>query len=335
MIMKKKNIGIIGGSGYAGEELLSLTSNHQYINLIAVSSREFEGQQVSSIFKSFSNSSLKFLKPSDEKFFECDVVFFCTPHGTSMNIAKKFIENGIKIIDLSADFRIKDVNTWEKWYGMKHEQSDLIEESAYGLVDIYAKDIQKARLIAVPGCYPTASLLGLLPLLKQNINVSNIIIDAKSGMSGAGRSAVEGGMQKEMHENLRAYSASGHRHLPEISQEINKASGKEINVSFMPHLIPIMRGIYASIYIQTDSTNLTRDIFHEFYKSSPSVVILEDVPKISDVVRTNKCEISLFNTSVDGQYLVISSIDNLIKGASGQALQCFNLMSGLDLEESF
>ena len=218
---------------------------------------------------------------------------------------------------------------------MKHRQSDLIEKSIYGLVDIYAEGIKKANLIAVPGCYPTASLLGLMPLLNQGINISNIVIDAKSGISGAGRSTVEGGMQKEMHENLRAYAALGHRHLPEIKQEIDRASGKEINVSFMPHLIPMMRGIYASIYIQTDSSNLRKDIFDEFYNDSPSVVILDDIPKISDVVNTNKCEISLFDTPVSGQYLVISAIDNLLKGASGQAVQCFNLMFGLDLDESF
>ena len=189
--------------------------------------------------------------------------------------------------------------------------------------------------MAVPGCYPTASLLGISPLLNKEINISNIVIDAKSGMTGAGRSTVEGGMKKEMHENLRAYGVLGHRHLPEIIQEVNKASGKEINLSFIPHLIPMMRGIYASIYIHTDSKALNNDIFQEFYKESPSVKVIEDIPKISDVVNTNKCEISLFNTSVDGQYLVITAIDNLLKGASGQAIQCFNLMFGLELEESF
>ena len=333
--MKKKNVGIVGGSGYAGEELLSLVSNHQFMNLHAVSSRDFEGQQVSSIFESFSDPDVIFLRPTDDKFLECDVVYFCTPHGISMQMAKQFLDNETKIIDLSADFRLKDKTIWEEWYGMKHRQSDLIEKSIYGLVDIYAEGIKKANLIAVPGCYPTASLLGLMPLLNQGINISNIVIDAKSGISGAGRSTVEGGMQKEMHENLRAYAALGHRHLPEIKQEIDRASGKEINVSFMPHLIPMMRGIYASIYIQTDSSNLTKDIFDEFYNDSPSVVILDDIPKISDVVNTNKCEISLFDTPVSGQYLVISAIDNLLKGASGQAVQCFNLMFGLDLDESF
>ena len=218
---------------------------------------------------------------------------------------------------------------------MKHEQPELIEQSVYGLVDIYADDIKKADLVAVPGCYPTASLLGISPLLNKEINISNIVIDAKSGMTGAGRSTVEGGMKKEMHENLRAYGVLGHRHLPEIIQEVNKASGKEINLSFIPHLIPMMRGIYASIYIHTDSKALNNDIFQEFYKESPSVEVIEDIPKISDVVNTNKCEISLFNTSVDGQYLVITAIDNLLKGASGQAIQCFNLMFGLELEESF
>ena len=333
--MRKKNIGIVGGSGYAGEELLSLISNHQYMNILAVSSREFEGQPIASVFQSFKVPELTFLNPTDKKFFECDLIFFCTPHGSSMSMAKKFLDSGIKIIDLSADFRIKDKNTWEQWYGMKHEQPELIEQSVYGLVDIYADDIKKADLVAVPGCYPTASLLGISPLLNKEINISNIVIDAKSGMTGAGRSTVEGGMKQEMHENLRAYGVLGHRHLPEIIQEVNKASGKEINLSFIPHLIPMMRGIYASIYIHTDSKALNNDIFQEFYKESPSVKVIEDIPKISDVVNTNNCEISLFNTSVDGQYLVITAIDNLLKGASGQAIQCFNLMFGLELEESF
>ena len=305
------------------------------MNILAVSSREFEGQPISSVFKSFIDPELTFLNPADKKFFECDVVFFCTPHGSSMSMAKKFLDSEIKIIDLSADFRIKDKDTWEQWYGMKHEQPELIEQSVYGLVDIYADYIKKADLVAVPGCYPTASLLGISPLLNKEINISNIVIDAKSGMTGAGRSTVEGGMKHEMHENLRAYGVLGHRHLPEIIQEVNKASGKEIGISFTPHLIPMMRGIYASIYIHTDSKALNNDIFQEFYKSSPSVKVIEDIPKISDVVNTNKCQISLFNTSVNGQYLVITAIDNLLKGASGQAIQCFNLMFGLELEESF
>ena len=333
--MRKKNIGIVGGSGYAGEELLSLISNHQYMNILAVSSREFEGQPIASVFQSFKVPELTFLNPTDKKFFECDLIFFCTPHGSSMSMAKKFLDSGIKIIDLSADFRIKDKNTWEQWYGMKHEQPELIEQSVYGLVDIYADHIKKADLVAVPGCYPTASLLGISPLLNKEINISNIVIDAKSGMTGAGRSTVEGGMKQEMHENLRAYGVLGHRHLPEIIQEVNKVCRKKVNLSFIPHLIPMMRGIYASIYIHTDSKALNNDIFQEFYKGSPSVKVIEDIPKISDVVNTNKCQISLFNTSVNGQYLVITAIDNLLKGASGQAIQCFNLMFGLELEESF
>jgi len=333
--MNKKNIGVIGGSGYGGEELLSLISNHEYINLKAVSSREHKGKPISSVFNSFVNFDLVFVDPEDSVFLECEAVFFCTPHGVSMSMTKALLDAGIKIIDLSADFRIKDHDTWKKWYGTEHKEPDLIKDSVYGLVDIYAEEIKKANLVAVPGCYPTASLLGLAPILSKE--VKNIIIDAKSGISGAGRSTVEGGMKKDIEENFKAYAlhGHGHRHYPEIKQELARIANADIKLSFVPHLVPMMRGIYASMYVSTDTSNIDIGLFKDFYHSSKSIIIKKEVPDIASVVNTNECHISMFKTTTENQLLIISAIDNLVKGASGQAIQCFNLMFGLELDTSF
>ena len=234
-------VGILGGSGFTGEELLRILSNHPRTEVIAVSSRELVGQSTNKIVE---GSELVFVEPNNDIFYECEAIFIATPHGVSMDIVRLYIERNIKIIDLSADFRLKDINVWEKWYNSKHTQEDLLSESVYGLTELNLNEIKSARLVAVPGCYPTSSLLGVLPLLNSELEIESIIIDAKSGISGAGRKIVENKLSQEIKENFREYGLEGHRHLPEIKEIVELVLGYSIKLNFVPHLIPTMRGIY-------------------------------------------------------------------------------------------
>ena len=324
-------VGILGGSGFTGEELLRILSNHPRTEVIAVSSRELLGQSTNQIVE---GSELIFVKPNDDIFYECEVIFFATPHGVSMDIVGSYLEKNIKIIDLSADFRLKDINIWEEWYGSKHRAEDLLSESVYGLTELNLNKIKSARLIAVPGCYPTSSLLGVLPLLNSELEIESIIIDAKSGISGAGRKTVKNNLSKEIKDNFRAYGLEGHRHLPEIKENVELISGYPIKLNFVPHLIPTMRGIYSTIYIQLKELKAIdiRNLYDAFYKDSPNVSIMrpDEVPDIKSIVNTNNCHISINHSNIANQVVVISSIDNLVKGAAGQAVECYNLMNGFD-----
>tara|TARA_B100001250_G_scaffold16656_1_gene14495 strand:+ start:1240 stop:2259 length:1020 start_codon:yes stop_codon:yes gene_type:complete len=322
-------VGILGGSGFTGEELLRILSNHPRTEVIAVSSREFLGQSTNKIVE---GSELVFVEPNDDIFYECEAIFFATPHGVSMDRIPSYIERNIKIIDLSADFRLKDVSVWEEWYGSKHTEKELLSESVYGLTELNLNEIKSARLVAVPGCYPTSSLLGVLPLLKSELQVESIIIDAKSGISGAGRKTVEKSLSKEIKDNFRAYGLEGHRHLPEIKEIAELVSGYSIKLNFVPHLIPTMRGIYSTIYLQLKELKGLDilDSYDLFYKHSPNVTILRpgEVPDIKSIANTNNCHISVTLSNIKNQVIVISSIDNLVKGAAGQAVECYNLMNG-------
>ena len=324
-------VGILGGSGFTGEELLKILSNHSETEVIAVSSRELLGQNTNEIVE---GSNLVFVDPNDDIFFECDAIFFATPHGVSMNMVSSFINKNIKVIDLSADFRLKNREVWKKWYGSTHIQEKLLSESVYGLTELNQGKIKSARLIAVPGCYPTSSLLGVLPLLKTGIQVESIIIDAKSGISGAGRKAVEDGLSDEIDENFKAYGMKGHRHWPEINEIVELVSGYPIEINFLPHLIPAMRGIYSTIYVQLkDLENLDiQNLYESFYMDSPNVRIMDsgEVPDIKSIANTNSCNISVYKSNIENQVIVISSIDNLVKGAAGQAVECYNLMNGFN-----
>ena len=324
-------VGILGGSGFTGEELLKILSNHPKTKVIAVSSRELRGQSTNAILE---GSDLMFVDPSDDIFFECDAIFFATPHGVSMNMVSSFLNKNIKVIDLSADFRLKNVDVWMEWYGSPHLQEELLSESVYGLTELNLDKIKSARLIAVPGCYPTASLLGVLPLLNKGAQIESIIIDAKSGISGAGRKAVEDGLSVEINENFKAYGIQGHRHLPEITEIVELVSGYPISINFLPHLIPAMRGIYSTIYVQLkDLENLDiQNLYDSFYMDSPNVRIMnsEEVPDIKSIANTNNCNISVNKSNIENQVIVISSIDNLVKGAAGQAVECYNLMYGFN-----
>ena len=279
-------VGILGGSGFTGEELLKILSNHPKTEVIAVSSRELQGQSTNKILE---GSDLMFVDPSDDIFFECDSIFFATPHGVSMNMVSSFLKKNIKVIDLSADFRLKNVDVWKEWYGSPHLQEELLSESVYGLTELNKDKIKSARLIAVPGCYPTASLLGVLPLLNKGAQIESIIIDAKSGISGAGRKTVENGLSVEINENFKAYGVQGHRHLPEITEIVELVSGYPISINFLPHLIPAMRGIYSTIYVQLkDLENLDiQNLYDSYYTDSPNVRIMnsEEVPDIKSSAR--------------------------------------------------
>ena len=324
-------VGILGGSGFTGEELLRILSNHPRTEVIAISSRELLGESTNQLVE---GSELTFVEPNNDIFYECEAIFFATPHGVSMDIVGSYVERNIKIIDLSADFRLKDVNIWEDWYGSKHREEELLSESVYGLTELNHNKIKSARLIAVPGCYPTSSLLGVLPLLNSELEIESIIIDAKSGISGAGRKTVKNNLSKEIKDNFRAYGLEGHRHLPEIKENVELISGYPIKLNFVPHLIPTMRGIYSTIYIQLKELKAIdiRNLYDAFYKDSPNVSIMrpDEIPDIKSIVNTNNCHISINHSNIANQVVVISSIDNLIKGAAGQAVECYNLMNGFN-----
>ena len=337
--MNSKNkikIGIVGGSGYAGEELIRLISLHPNADLIAVSSRDLYGKSLQSVYDQMHNlPKINFVNPDDSVFFECEVVFLATPHGFSMSVAGKFLDNGIKVIDLSADFRITNPESWKNWYESDHTALGLLKKAVYGLTELNSERIKKADLVAVPGCYPTASLLGLLPILESDLEIDSIIVDAKSGISGAGRAKVESTLSDEIVDDFKAYAVDGHRHLPEIKQAVELICKKEVKVNFVPHLIPTMRGIFASIYVQVNDLEEhldLEDMFSSYYKDSLFVEILKDknLPSLKAVRWNNNCNIAIRRTSIPDQVLILVTIDNLLKGASGQAVECFNLMEGFD-----
>ena len=322
-------VGIIGGSGFAGEELIRFLSSHENTLLHAVSSRELKGKSVSEFVEEI---QLSFVDPDDLIFYDCDVVFFATPHGISMKKAKSFLEKGIKVIDLSADFRIKDPKIWKDWYGSDHQYIDGLKTSIYGLTELNLDSIKSSNLIAVPGCYPTASILGLLPIIQSRLEIDSITIDAKSGISGAGRSTVNNSLKHEIQENFRAYATQGHRHLPEIKQVLEDVYGNSLNLNFLPHLIPAMRGIYATIYVNLKNpcTESLFDLYKSYYEESPNVELMKEgeVPEILKVSNTNNCQIGIYSSAIDTQIVIISAIDNLVKGAAGQAIECYNLVCG-------
>ena len=322
-------VGIIGGSGFAGEELIKLLSLHDSSSIIAISSRELKNTPVSDLFQ---GTDLNFVDPEDQIFFQCDVVFFATPHGTAMDKANSFIQKGIKVIDLSADFRLKDPLIWREWYGSNHRDLENLKNSIYGLTELNAELIETSNLIAVPGCYPTASILGLLPLVKNKLSIDSIIIDAKSGISGAGRTTVNESLKDDIQENFRAYATGGHRHLPEIIEVLEGIYGSSLKINFLPHLIPAMRGIYSTIYVNFEDTNhqSIEEIYRDFYQDSLNIELMIDgqVPEILKVAETNNCQIGIYQSAIENQIVIISAIDNLVKGAAGQAIECYNLMTG-------
>jgi N-acetyl-gamma-glutamyl-phosphate reductase len=275
---------------------------------------------------------LKFCEPQQAGLENCDVVFFATPNGIAMQQARELLAAGVRVIDLAADFRIKDIAVWQKWYGMEHACPELVAEAVYGLPEVNRATIQTARLVANPGCYPTAVQLGFLPLLEAGVvDVSYLIADAKSGVSGAGRKAEVGALFAEAGDNFKAYAASGHRHLPEISQGLARYAGKPVGLTFVPHLTPLIRGIHATLYARLTSAAEVQALFEQRYANEPFVDVLPfgSHPETRSVRGANVCRIALHQPQGGDTLVILSAIDNLVKGASGQAVQNMNIMFGL------
>ena len=331
-------IGIVGGTGYTGLELLRLLATRKDVEIICVTSRELRGTPIANHFASFRGATnLIFSSPDSEDLSSCDVVFYATPHAVAMNTVSSLLDKGVRDIDLSADFRIKDIKLWEQWYKTPHVAPDLVAEAVYGLPEVNREAIKTAKLIAVPGCYPTAIQLGFLPLLENDlVDGSRLIADAKSGVSGAGRKAVEDYLLCEASESIKAYAVTGHRHHPEICQGLKNASSDKVNLTFVPHLTPMIRGILATLYAPikggtTVTIEQLQSIFEDRYAKEPFVEVLPQgvFPATHDVRGSNKCEISVTYSLETKTVIVLSAEDNLVKGASGQAIQNMNLMFGL------
>jgi N-acetyl-gamma-glutamyl-phosphate reductase len=332
--------GIVGGTGYTGVELLRILARHPEVEVAAVTSRADAGVRVDALYPSLRGAiDLVFTLPDTDGLVECDVVFFATPNGTAMQMATSLLEHGIKLIDLSADFRLKDAAEWAKWYGMEHVCPDLLAEAVYGLPEVNRLAIKNARLIANPGCYPTSVQLGFLPLLEKGlVDANQLIADVKSGVSGAGRKAELAILMSEAGESFKAYSASGHRHLPEITQGLNIASRQTVNLTFVPHLTPMIRGIYATLYAQLSHSECSVDDLQALYEQRyenelfVEVLPLRSHPDTRSVKGSNYCQIALHQPQGGRTVVVLSVIDNLVKGAAGQAVQNMNLMFGLPEE---
>ncbi len=330
-------VGIVGATGYTGIELIRLLAEHPEVEVSILTSRTNAGQKVSETFPSLRDgkaAELRFLAPDDSASKDCDLVFFATPNGVAMKEAPRLIQAGVKIIDLSADFRIKDISTWESWYGMTHLSPELVKEAVYGLPEFNRATIQQARLIANPGCYPTAVQLGLFPLLRANlVETKSLIADAKSGVSGAGRKENLLTSYCEVNESFKAYAASGHRHLPEIKQGLQALTNEPIALTFVPHLVPMIRGIHATLYATPKSkVNDLQSLYEDAYRHEPFVDVLPQgsLPETRSVKGSNQCRIAVVKPKESEHVLVLSVIDNLVKGAAGQAIQNMNIMLGFE-----
>ena len=334
--MSKMKVGIVGGTGYTGVELLRLLVSHPLIEISFITSRGMKNTAVADLFPNLRRHiDLNFSDPNIELFKNCDLLFFATPNGTAMKYVPELLEAGVKIIDLAADFRIKDVDVWQQWYGMQHSCPSLLKDAVYGLPEINREQIAKANLIANPGCYPTAVQLGFIPLLQQGWinNPESLIADTKSGVTGAGRTANIPTLMGEASDNFKAYAVDGHRHLPEIKQGLNLISKQVVGLTFVPHLTPMIRGIHATLYAQSNhSATEIRHLLQQNYQNEPFVDVLPaSVSAETRSVRgSNVCRISIHKPQ-NGKVVVISSvIDNLVKGAAGQAVQNMNIMFGFE-----
>jgi len=327
-------VGIVGGTGYTGVELLRLLAQHPEADVRAITSRKDAGTRVDDMFPSLRGRyALAFSEPAGAGLESCDAVFFATPHGVAMAQARGLLAAGVKIIDLAADFRLKDPAVFEKWYGMPHACPDLLAESVYGLPEVNRASIRGARIIGNPGCYPTAVQLGFLPLLEAGIvDAAHLVADCKSGVSGAGRKEEMGLLFCEASDNFRAYSVKGHRHHPEIVQGLNAASKSPVSLVFTPHLVPMIRGIHATLYARLSDTSVDlQALFEKRYAGEPFVDVMPpgSMPDTRSVRAANVCRIAVHRPQGGDMALVLAVEDNLVKGAAGQAIQNMNLMFGL------
>ena len=326
-------VGIVGGTGYTGVELLRLLAAHPQVELRVITSRADAGTCVSQMFPSLRGYvDLVFTHPDAAHLEQCDVVFFATPNGIAMQQTRALLDAGVRVIDLAADFRIKDIAEWEKWYGMSHTCPDMVAEAVYGLPEVNRDKIRAARIVANPGCYPTAVQLGFIPLLEAGlVETGHLIADVKSGVSGAGRKAEIGALFAEASDNFKAYGVAGHRHLPEIKQGLSNVCGKPVGLTFVPHLTPMIRGIHATLYAQIKTQADLQALFEQRYANEAFVDVLPagSHPETRSVRGSNICRIALYRPQDGDTVVILSVIDNLVKGAAGQAVQNLNIMFGL------
>jgi N-acetyl-gamma-glutamyl-phosphate reductase len=329
------SVGIVGGTGYTGSELLRLLVGHPQVSVRTITSRADAGRRVDDALPMLRGRvDLVFEEPERAALAACDLVFFATPNGTAMQHAPALLDAGVRVVDLAADFRLKDIALWERWYGMSHAAPALVDEAVYGLPEINRELIREARLVANPGCYPTAITLGLLPLLEADlIDPARVIADGKSGVSGAGRKATAGLLMAEVGESFKAYSVAGHRHEPEVEATLRLATGRALGLTFVPHLVPMVRGIEATLYatLRNAAPDLSA-LYRARYEQEPFVDVVPDEMALEtrSVRGSNLCRLSVMEPQGKGVVVVQSVIDNLVKGAAGQAVQNMNLMLGFD-----
>jgi N-acetyl-gamma-glutamyl-phosphate reductase len=326
-------VGIVGGTGYTGVELLRILAQHPGAELVTITSRKEAGMPVADMFPSLRKRvTLAFSDPASSPLNECDVVFFATPNGVAMGEARRLVDAGVRVIDLAADFRIKDVAEWAKWYGMPHASPELVAEAVYGLPEVNREQIRKARVVANPGCYPTAVQLGFLPLLEREVvDDQHLIADSKSGVSGAGRKAETNLLFSEASDNFKAYGVPGHRHLPEIRQGLARAAGRAVGLTFVPHLTPMIRGIHATLYARLIREVDLQALYEQRYQKEPFIDVLPagSHPETRSVRGSNMCRIAVHRPQGGDIAVVLVVEDNLVKGAAGQAVQNMNIMFGL------
>lgn len=326
-------VGVVGGTGYTGVELLRLLARHPGAQLHAITSRGDAGTPVADMFPSLRGRiDLRFVAPSEARLAECDVVFFATPNGIAMQQAAELVAAGVRVIDLAADFRIRDVAEWEKWYGMQHAAPELVAEAVYGLPERNREQIRTARVLANPGCYPTAVQLGFMPLVEAGVvDLAHLVADAKSGVSGAGRKAEVHTLFAEAADSFKAYGVPGHRHLPEIRQGLSTMAGSSVGLTFVPHLTPMIRGIHATLYARLERDVDLQSLFEARYRGEAFVDVLPagSHPETRSVRASNLCRIAVHRPQGGDTVVILSVIDNLVKGAAGQAVQNMNIMFGL------
>ncbi|MEW6162262.1 MAG: N-acetyl-gamma-glutamyl-phosphate reductase [Nitrospirota bacterium] len=331
-------VAICGGSGYTGGELLRILSKHPVVSVTAATSERSAGKSVVDLFRNLHKYSNLIYEPLrvEDILDRAELFFMALPHGESQGAVDFFFRNGKKVIDLSADYRFKDIKTYEEWYGVSHKFQRTLEKAVYGLPELYRKKIAKASLVANPGCYPTGAILGLYPVIKNKlIDVASIVIDSKSGTSGAGRKSDVEYSYCEVNEGFKAYAVVGHRHTPEMEQELSAIAGKAIKVNFTPHLAPFDRGILTTMYvrlIKSVDTEKIIELYKKTYTNEPFVKILDvgRFPNVKNLRGTNLCEIGLIVNIRTNTLIIITAIDNLVKGASGQAVHNMNIMMGFD-----
>jgi len=328
-------VGIVGGTGYTGVELLRLLLGHPQVTLRVITSRGEAGTPVADLFPSLrGHLDLCFSSPDIDALADCDLVFFATPHGVAQSQVPELLARGVRVIDLSADFRIRDIAVWERWYGQAHGCPALVAEAVYGLPEMNREAIRDARLIACPGCYPTSVQLGFLPLLEQGlVDCGDLIANAASGASGAGRQAKVDNLLTEISDSFKAYGVAGHRHLPEIEQGLQDIAGKPVSLTFVPHLLPINRGIHSTLYATLIDTAVDlQALYEQRFAAEPFVDVMPagSLPTTRSVRGSNMCRISVFRPEGRNKVVVLVAEDNLVKGASGQGVQNMNIMFGLE-----